>query len=85
MPVLSRFYGLVVYMNFREHGPPHFHARYQGDEVTVEIPSGRVSGTMSKRALGMLFEWMEAHRGELMANWQMAASRKPLQPIEPLP
>jgi hypothetical protein len=40
---------------------------------------------MSRRALGMLFEWMEAHRGELMDNWQMAAARKPLQPIDPLP
>ncbi|MBN2565470.1 MAG: DUF4160 domain-containing protein, partial [Candidatus Eisenbacteria bacterium] len=50
MPVLSRFYGLVVYMNFRQHSPPHFHARYQGDEVAMEISSGRVSDIMSRRA-----------------------------------
>ena len=85
MPVLSRFYGLVVYMNFREHEPPHFHARYQDDEVSVAILTGRISGTMSKRALGMLFEWMEAHRGELADNWRRASTRKPLQSIDPLP
>ena len=85
MPVLARFYGLVVYTDSREHSPPHFHARYQGDEVSVQILTGRVSGTMSKRALGMLFEWMEVHREELVDNRQLAAARKPLRPIDPLP
>ena len=75
----------VVYMNFREHDPPHFHARYQGDEVSVEILTGRVSGTMSRRALGMLFEWMEMHRDGLLRDWQLAGARKTLQPIDPLP
>jgi len=26
MPVLSRFYGIVIFMNFRDHEPPHFYA-----------------------------------------------------------
>jgi hypothetical protein len=61
MPVLSRFYGLVVFMNYREHNPPHFHARYQGFEVSVEIESGVVTGHMPTRALKLLFEWAELH------------------------
>lgn len=28
MPVISRFYGIVITMNFREHEPAHFHATY---------------------------------------------------------
>ncbi len=44
MPVLSRFYGLVVFMDYREHNPPHFHARYQGFELSVEIEPGVVTG-----------------------------------------
>ncbi len=30
MPTLSRFYGIVIFMNYNDHPPPHFHARYQG-------------------------------------------------------
>jgi hypothetical protein len=28
MPELSRFLGIVIFMNYRDHQPPHFHARY---------------------------------------------------------
>lgn len=26
MPVISRFFGIVIFMFWREHAPPHFHA-----------------------------------------------------------
>jgi hypothetical protein len=42
MPEISRFLGVVIKMFHREHGPPHFHARYGGHEISVEILSGRV-------------------------------------------
>jgi len=28
MPEVSRFLGIVVYLNINEHNPPHFHAKY---------------------------------------------------------
>jgi len=59
MPVLSRFYGIVIFMNYRDHSPPHFHARYQEQEVIVEIASGIVRGSMSKRSLRVVFRWMD--------------------------
>lgn len=85
MPTISRFYGIVVYRNYNDHTPPHFHARYQDQEVRVEIGTGPVTGTMSGRALKVLFEWAEAHEAELRENWERARERKPLTPIEPLP
>jgi hypothetical protein len=51
MPEISRFYGIVIFMNFNDHLPPHFHARYQDQEVTIDIESGMVTGKMSKRAV----------------------------------
>ena len=84
MPVISRFFGIVIFMNFNDHLPPHFHARYQDQEVTVEIESGLVTGKMSKRALRFIFEWSEEHKVELEENWQRARARKPLRPIPPL-
>lgn len=85
MPEISRFYGIVVYMNFNDHDPPHFHARYHDQEVVVEIPMAVVQGRMSNRALRMLFEWSDMHRQELMDNWQRAQERHPLVGIPPLP
>ena len=84
MPTLSRFYGIVIYMNYNDHPPPHFHARYQDQEILVEIESGLVKGTMSRRALRMIFEWAERYQAELLQNWELARQRKPLEPIPPL-
>jgi hypothetical protein len=71
-------------MNYNDHPPPHFHARYQEQEVIVEIETGIVQGKMSRRALQMIFEWSEKYKDELMRNWQLARERKPLTPISPL-
>lgn len=35
MPEISRFLGVVVLMHFREHNPPHFHARYNEFEAAM--------------------------------------------------
>lgn len=85
MPVLSRFYGITVYMNYQDHEPPLLHARYQDQEVLLEIDSGLLTGTFSRRALRLLFEWTELHKGELERNWVRARNKEPLQPIQPLP
>ena len=42
MPELSRFYGIVIRMHFREHGPPHFHADYGGVQALIGIGDLRV-------------------------------------------
>jgi hypothetical protein len=62
MPTISRFYCIVVFMNYREHPPPHFHARYGTQEVTIEIETGIVKGRMSRRALNLLFDWLDENR-----------------------
>jgi hypothetical protein len=72
-------------MNYNDHDPPHFHARYEDQEVIVEIQTGIVKGKMSKRALRMLFEWSEMYNQELMENWRLARERRQLNRIPPLP
>lgn len=84
MPEISRFYGIIVFMNYREHAPPHFHANYQDQEVSIEIKTGVVEGKMSKRALRMLFEWLDLHENELLEDWELAQARKALKKIDPL-
>jgi hypothetical protein len=84
MPVLSRFYGIVVFMNYNDHVPAHFHARHQDQEVLVEIETGLVRGAMHTRALRRVLEWTDLHHAELRENWQLARQRKSLKRIDPL-
>ena len=84
MPIISRFFGIIIYMYWRDHAPPHFHAKYGDQEITVEIESGIVTGNMSKRAKKMIQEWRENHKEELLTDWTLAEKRKTLNRIEPL-
>ena len=82
MPTVSRFFGTVIFLNYRDRQPPHFHAGK--DEMTVEIHGGAVTGTMSRRALRLVLEWADLHEAALMRNWILAREHKPLEPIPPL-
>jgi hypothetical protein len=84
MPVVSRFFGIVVIMHWRDHRPPHFHAKYGDEEVAVDLATGEVTGTMNRRALALLEEWRLLHVHELAADWRLAEQRRPLNQIIPL-
>lgn len=84
LPEISRFLGIVIRMYHREHGVPHFHATYGGKQISVEVQSGRVHGSFPPRALRHVREWASMQRAELLANWQLAQQRKPIERIAPL-
>lgn len=83
MPQISFFYGIIIFMNFDDHLPPHFHAWYGDYKVSVEIQSGVVTGIMPGRALRLILEWLDLHREELTDNWERI--RKGLSPVKILP
>ena len=39
VPTISRFYGITIQMFFKEHGVPHFHARYGGQVGVFTVES----------------------------------------------
>lgn len=85
MPELSRFFGIVIGLFYREHGRPHFHAIYAEYEAVIDIETGAVlSGNLPKRASALVDEWRSAHKAELMDDWQRARDHKPLKNIAPL-
>jgi hypothetical protein len=69
---------------YHAHGAPHFHAGYGDFEVSVEVETGQVRGTLPPRALRMVLEWAGLHRAELLENWERARRAEPLKRIEPL-
>ena len=88
MPTISMFFGILIsifYGDNEQHHTPHIHARYQGKKVSIAIDDGRVlAGDFPPRQLRMVQVWIDIHRDELMADWQLAVSgQKPFK-IEPL-
>lgn len=85
MPTISMFFGIAVRMYFDEHGPPHFHAYYGGDDAAIAIRTLEVmEGSLPRRALALVLEWAVEHRSELEENWTRVEEHKPLKAIEPL-
>ena len=84
MPEVSNFYGIVITMLFDDHNPPHFHVRYGDYRAQITIQDGIVKGTLPRRALNLVFEWLDLHRDELMQNWRQVENRGILEKIEPL-
>ena len=65
-------------MYFDDHGPPHFHAAYGGEEVVVAIDSLTVlHGQLPPRAFGLVVEWALLRQAELKEAgiWQSAWRR----------
>lgn len=85
MPVISTFFGIVIRMYYQEHGVPHFHAEYQGQQATFRMDGEILAGTIrSRTALRLIREWSLAHGDELQANWEKARAGEPLDRIPPL-
>ena len=85
MPAISRFFGIVVTMNYNDHPPPHFHVRYGEQRALIDIDTFTVlRGQLSPRVLGLVVEWAVQYRAELTENWNLAMRQQALRPIDPL-
>ena len=84
VPVFSRFLGIAIAILVRDHNPPYFHPTYGEFEITVTIRDGNVRGAFPPRARGLVLEWLQLHRDELLANWDRARRGEPLVPTPPL-
>jgi hypothetical protein len=75
MPTISTFFGIVIQMFWREHGPPHFHAIYGEHEAVIDIRELRVTrGALPRRALALVLEWGAEYREKLLGTGIYAAN-----------
>ena len=84
MPVVSRFYGIVIRMYFQqaEHNPPHIHALYGDDVAAIGLQNGEVlEGHLPPKALSMVREWVSLHKSELHEMWT-TQEFKPVSPLQ---
>ncbi|MDK9722903.1 MAG: DUF4160 domain-containing protein [Rhodospirillales bacterium] len=70
MPEISRFLGIVIFMYFNEHNPPHIHVKYNEFMAVVDIRTMNVlEGRLPARVRGLIAEWAELHQDELLEMW----------------
>lgn len=85
MPRVSQFYGIAIYLYYRDHAPPHFHAIYGDHEAVFEIATGAViagrlppAGAGTRRGLG------GRPAGRVATGLGLGVASQPLPPVPPL-
>jgi hypothetical protein len=82
------FYGILVSILFEDntrHHLPHIHVRYSGEKASVSIADGSIlAGGIPVRQLKMVQAWIEIHKDELYADWELAVAGEEPFRIAPL-
>lgn len=82
------FYGIIISLYFfdnRRHKKPHIHVKYQDDEAVISIPDGElIEGNLKSNKLKLVEAWIEIHRDEIMADWELASEGNEIYKIDPL-
>ncbi|MBQ7219996.1 MAG: DUF4160 domain-containing protein [Synergistaceae bacterium] len=84
MPVISMFYGIIIYMNWNDHMPPHFHAKYHEFRGIFTLTGELLEGNIPARQMRQIKVWAELHYDELEADWEVSRQDEPLYRIDPL-
>lgn len=84
MPVITRFYGILIKMYFgqSEHNPPHIHAIYGEYIGAIDIQTLKMTeGDLPAKALSMVQEWVTKNQAALLEIWN-TQNFKQLPPLE---
>ena len=88
MPIISMFYRIIIrlyLLDNKHHNLPHIHAKYAEFEASIDIENGEIlSGELPRKQLRLVQAWIELHRDELMADWELAVSGELPYKIAPL-
>jgi len=59
--------------------------RYQDHEAVFSIPEGELlDGEIPSNKTKLVLAWVEIHKEELMADWELATEGQTISKIEPL-
>lgn len=69
----------------KHHNLPHIHAKYAEFEASINIDDGEIlAGKLAKKQLRLVQAWIELHRDELLADWEISISGDNPYKIKPL-
>ncbi len=84
MPTISMFYGIIVRMQAKDHNPPHIHAKYNEFIAVFNFDGEKTEGEFPHKQTRLIQAWIELHKDELLANWELAANGDEIFKIKPL-
>lgn len=75
----------MYYLDTRKHHVPNIHVKYQDQEAVISISEGELlEGEIKANKMRLVLAWIEIHRDELMADWELASSGENVFKIDPL-
>ena len=88
MAIISMFYGIIIsmyYLDNKQHNLPHIHVKYQDEEAEISISDGvLLEGSLKTNKMKLVQAWIEIHKDELFANWELAINGETIFKIDPL-
>lgn len=88
MPTISMFYGLMISLFYEDndrHHLPHIHVRYQSERASIAIETGDLlAGKLPPKQMKLVQAWIELHKEELLADWQLVCEGEEPYKIAPL-
>ena len=85
MPVIAKFYGIVIRMLCSRPLGARLHAFYGDTELVVGLfPLRIVQGDAPDRVREMVLRWAGLHQMELIAVWNRLAAGRGAQQVAPL-
>ena len=83
MPTISMFYGIIIRMYYVDHNPPHIHVFYDNSMARFNFNGEIIEGKLPNKQIKLVQAWIELHRQELEADWEL--SRNSEKPFKILP
>ncbi len=75
----------MYFFDDQQHNLPHIHAKYQDDEAVFSITYGEmIAGKLKSNKARLVQAWIEIHKDELMADWELAVNCQEIFKIGPL-
>lgn len=88
MPIISQFYGIIIRIYFKDteqHYLEHIHVQYNEFDAVYAINTTKVlEGKLPPKQHKLVVAWMEIHKEELKALWEVSQKDGEVFKIEPL-
>ncbi len=76
---------MMYYLDNDKHHLPHIHAEHAEYSAVIAIVDGDIlEGELPAAKMKLIQAWMEIHKDELLADWELAVKGQPPYKIDPL-
>lgn len=88
MPIVSQFYGIIIRIYFNDtekHHLEHIHVQYNEYDAVYSIKgTNLLEGNLPQKQQKLVVAWMEIHKDELYALWEVSQNDGEIFKIDPL-